>query len=75
LYDNIKPNLYAFTYKLVFLIKIIVKHIAMKSLSQFVKDKRKSVNLTQEDFTQKAGVALTVVGKIEQGKENLNLKK
>lgn len=47
----------------------------MKSLSQFVKDKRKSVNLTQEDFTQKAGVALTVVGKIEQGKENLNLKK
>lgn len=47
----------------------------MKSLSQFVKDKRKSVNLTQEDFAQKVGVALTVVRKIEQGKENLNLEK
>ncbi|BDB55079.1 transcriptional regulator [Flavobacterium ammoniigenes] len=47
----------------------------MKSLSQFVKDKRKSVNLTQEEFAQKAGVALTVVRKIEQGKENFNLKK
>ena len=47
----------------------------MKSLSQFVKEKRKSVNLTQEEFALKAGVALTVVRKIEQGKENLNLEK
>ena len=47
----------------------------MKTLSQFVKDKRKSVNLTQGEFALKAGVALTVVRKIEQGKENLNLEK
>lgn len=47
----------------------------MKSLSQFVKEKRKSVSLTQEEFALKAGVALTVVRKIEQGKENLNLEK
>ena len=47
----------------------------MKSLAQFVKDRRKEVNLTQEEFAEKAGVALTVVRKIEQGKENLNLDK
>lgn len=47
----------------------------MKSLSEFVRDKRKEVNLTQEEFAERAGVALTVVRKIEQGKENLNLEK
>jgi y4mF family transcriptional regulator len=47
----------------------------MKTLAQFVKEKRKSVNLTQEEFALKSGVALTVVRKIEQGKENLNLEK
>jgi y4mF family transcriptional regulator len=47
----------------------------MKSLAQFVRDRRKEVNLTQEEFAEKAGVALTVVRKIEQGKENLNLDK
>jgi y4mF family transcriptional regulator len=47
----------------------------MKALAQFVKERRKEVNLTQEEFAMKAGVALTVVRKIEQGKENLNLDK
>jgi transcriptional regulator with XRE-family HTH domain len=31
------------------------------------------LRLTQEEFASKAGVALTVVRKIEQGKTNLNL--
>jgi len=47
----------------------------MKRLSEFVKDKRKATNLTQEEFAERAGVALTVVRKIEQGKANLNLEK
>jgi y4mF family transcriptional regulator len=47
----------------------------MDSLAEFVKRKRKEVRLTQEDFAFKAGVALTVVRKIEQGKGNLNLEK
>jgi len=47
----------------------------MKSLAQFVKEKRKDANLTQEEFAERAGVALTVIRKIEQGKENLNLEK
>ncbi|MDI6034810.1 type II toxin-antitoxin system Y4mF family antitoxin [Flavobacterium sp. LB2P84] len=47
----------------------------MMNLADFVKEKRKEVNLTQEDFAERAGVALTVIRKIEQGKENLNLEK
>lgn len=47
----------------------------MDQLSEFVKYKRKQLNLTQEYFSEKAGVALTVIRKIEQGKENLNLLK
>ena len=47
----------------------------MKTLSEFVKEKRRQTGLTQEDFALRAGVALTVVRKIEQGKGNLNLKK
>lgn len=45
------------------------------NLSNFVKQKRKEANLTQEEFADKTGVALTVVRKIEQGKENLSLAK
>lgn len=45
----------------------------MRCLSEFVKDKRKEEKLTQEEFADRAGVALTVIRKIEQGKENLNL--
>ncbi len=47
----------------------------MKTLSDFVKQRRKEVNLTQEEFADRAGVALTVIRKIEQGKSNLNLDK
>ncbi len=47
----------------------------MELLSEFVKKRRKEVQLTQEEFAERAGVALTVVRKIEQGKTNLNLEK
>ena len=47
----------------------------MQILSEFVKDRRKQLGLTQEDFAEKAGVALTVIRKIEQGKDNLSLSK
>jgi len=47
----------------------------MKQLALFVKERRKEVNLTQEEFAERAGVALTVVRKIEQGKTNLNMDK
>lgn len=47
----------------------------MKSLQAFVKLKRREVGLTQQEFAEKAGVALTVVRKIEQGKNDLQLEK
>ena len=51
------------------------KHIKMNTVTEFVKSRRKQLKLTQEEFAMKAGVALTVIRKIEQGKENLCLSK
>ena len=42
-------------------------------IGNFVKQRRKQTRLDQKEFAEKAGVALTVVRKIEQGKTNLNL--
>ena len=47
----------------------------MNQLADFVKNRRKKLSLTQEEFAEKAGVALTVIRKIEQEKENLSLSK
>lgn len=47
----------------------------MKKLSKFVKQRRKEVKMTQEEFADRTGVALTVIRKIEQGKTNLNMEK
>ncbi len=47
----------------------------MESLQTFVKIKRKGTGLTQQEFAEKAGVALTVIRKIEQGKGDLQLEK
>ncbi len=45
----------------------------MKTLATFVRERRKGANLTQQEFAERAGVALTVIRKIEQGKTNLNM--
>lgn len=45
------------------------------NLAQLVKNKRKDVGLTQQEFAERTGIALTVVRKIEQGKTNLNMEK
>lgn len=47
----------------------------MKDLAAFVKVRRKQLDMTQEASAQKAGVALTVTRKIEQGKDSLSLSK
>ncbi|WP_339881418.1 helix-turn-helix transcriptional regulator [uncultured Algoriphagus sp.] len=47
----------------------------MNHIAEFVKARRKQLGITQEEFADKAGVALTVIRKIEQGKENLSLLK
>jgi y4mF family transcriptional regulator len=45
------------------------------NLADFVKDKRKSVKLTQPELAEKAGVGLRFVRELEQGKETLRLDK
>ena len=47
----------------------------MRNIAEFVKARRKEVGLTQEEFAERAGVALTVVRKIEQWNTNLNMDK
>ena len=47
----------------------------MERLSDFVKRRRKQTAMTQEEFAERAGVALTVIRKIEQGRGALQLEK
>lgn len=44
-------------------------------LSEYLKNKRKVLNLTQEDLALKAGVGLRVVREMEQGKPTLRMDK
>jgi y4mF family transcriptional regulator len=44
-------------------------------LADFVKEKRKSVKLTQPELAEKAGVGLRFIRELEQGKESLRLDK
>lgn len=44
-------------------------------LSEYLKKKRKSLNLTQDDLASKAGVGLRVVREMEQGKPTLRMDK
>ncbi len=45
------------------------------NLSEFVKDKRKVVKLTQPELAEKAGVGLRFIRELEQGKKTLRLDK
>jgi len=47
----------------------------MERLAEFVKRRRKQTTLSQQEFAERAGVALTVLRKIEQGKTDLHLDK
>ena len=45
------------------------------SLSEFVKERRKQLNLTQIDLAEKSGVGLRFVRELEQGKQTLRMYK
>ena len=47
----------------------------MNNLCDFVKQKRKSTGLTQEDLSLKAGVGLRFIRELEQGKPTLRMDK
>lgn len=58
------------------------KHLPLKkftamdmSLSSFVKERRKQLNLTQTDLAEKSGVGLRFVRELEQGKQTLRMDK
>lgn len=47
----------------------------MKSLPDFVKEKRKKLELTQEKLAERAGVGLRFIRELEQGKKTLQMDK
>jgi len=50
-----------------------IDYSGIKLIGNFVKEKRRKTGLKQDDFASRCGVALTVIRKIEQGKDNINL--
>ncbi|MGF6989497.1 y4mF family transcriptional regulator [Lachnospiraceae bacterium PF1-21] len=51
------------------------KILSMNTIGKYVKEKRKSVGLTQEEFALRAGLGLRFVRELEQGKETVRLDK
>lgn len=47
----------------------------MTTIARFVKENRKKLGLTQEEFAMRAGLGLRFVRELEQGKKTLRLDK
>ena len=47
----------------------------MKTIREFVKQNRKALGLTQEEFAMRAGLGLRFVRELEQGKKTLRVDK
>lgn len=47
----------------------------MNNISTFVKQNRKALGLTQEEFAMRAGLGLRFVRELEQGKKTLRMDK
>lgn len=47
--------------------------MSQNAISSFVKEERKKAGLTQEEFAIQAGVALSFLRALEQGKETLKV--
>lgn len=47
----------------------------MEKISEFVKENRKALGLTQEEFALKAGVGLRFLRELEQGKKTMRMDK
>lgn len=55
--------------------KIFQKQTMKSALSEFVKQKRKKLKLTQPELAGKAGVGLRFVRDVEQGKKSMRMDK
>ena len=47
----------------------------MSTLSQFVKERRKKLGVTQQELAERAGLGLRFVREVEQGKTTLRMDK
>lgn len=47
----------------------------MNKIGKYIKEERKKVGLTQEEFAMRAGLGLRFVRELEQGKETVRLDK
>lgn len=49
--------------------------INMSTIGDYIKEKRKEIGLTQEEFAMRSGLGLRFVRELEQGKETVRLDK
>ena len=47
----------------------------MSTIGEYIKQKRKEIGLTQEEFAMRSGLGLRFVRELEQGKETVRLDK
>lgn len=47
----------------------------MNQIAKFIKDNRKAVHLTQEEFAIRSGLGLRFIRDLEQGKESVRMDK
>ena len=52
-----------------------VYNVTMNTIAEFIKQKRKEMGLTQEEFAIRSGLGLRFVRELEQGKETVRLDK
>ena len=52
-----------------------VSYIAMNTIAEFIKQKRKEAGLTQEEFAIRSGLGLRFIRELEQGKETVRMDK
>lgn len=49
--------------------------LVMKTIAEYIKQKRKEAGLTQEEFAIRSGLGLRFVRELEQGKETVRMDK
>lgn len=47
----------------------------MNQIAKYIKEKRKEVGLTQEEFAMRSGLGLRFIRELEQGKETVRMDK
>jgi len=73
---NLYPNGYKYNKKnYIYTRTGIMLFFLSMEVSQFLKEKRKLLKLTQQDVADKAGVGIRFIRELEQGKETLQMDK